>query len=228
MYVRAGSLCLSDLGIAEKVLGKAAFNRLVEYLFASPACRVSLLISGKSDINALAGYWGKGGREELIKPLLKSLAKVPGGAEIDVAELLPDFARLRLYRYPQDESAEPVANPKDCIYSAMNFFRATPDTNFFNTNYLQEVLGRDYEAASDAPTFGDLIVMQEENGEIIHMCVYIAANLVFTKNGASHTQPWTLMRIEDTARGYYGNKAPGPMQLLRLKQADPPSQPASG
>jgi hypothetical protein len=42
-----------------------------------------------------------------------------------------------------------------------------------------------------------------------HMCVYIAADVVYTKNGVDPKQPWVLMRMKD---------------LLALYTSDQPQQ----
>ena len=216
-YTNANMLCLADLGIAQKLLGPEAFQKLVEYLYAIPAYRLRLVVSEHSDIPKLTAYWGKGGREDKIRPLLKSLARVPGGADISISDLLPDFARLRLYRFP-DEQGDPTANSQDCIYSAMNFFRSVPDTNFFDMNYVKRVLEEDYEAINDAPTFGDLILLQDQTGKTIHMSVYIAADFVFTKNGMSPSKPWALMHLDDMLAVYYGQKQCVALRIFRLKK----------
>jgi hypothetical protein len=225
-YLKAGQLCLSDLGVAERVLGSKAFHNLVEYLFAVPAQRMRLMVNATSNVEALAAYWGRGGREELIKPLLASLARVPGGADISISALLPDFARLRLNRFPDREHDGPTVGAQDCIYSAMNFFRAVPDTNFLDSNYVQAVLKRDYEPVAEAPTFGDLILIHNEADELIHMCVFIAEEFVFTKNGMTSMEPWTLMRLEDVIGIYCGEKSPAKIGLLRLKEMQVSKTPA--
>ena len=40
-------------------------------------------------------------------------------------------------------------------------------------------------------------------GNAIHSCVYLADDLVFTKNGRSPTQPWVVMKLDDVV-AYYG------------------------
>ena len=99
-YRKWGELCFSDLEAAEDLLEPAEFQSLLEALYAIPAYALRLHVGPDSDVAALVKYWGKGGREKRIAPLLKALAKVPGGESISVSSLLPPFARLRLYTYP--------------------------------------------------------------------------------------------------------------------------------
>jgi hypothetical protein len=42
---------------------------------------------------------------------------------------------------------------------------------------------------------GDLVFLINKKDEVIHSAVYIADDLVFTKNGINFAQPWILMRI---------------------------------
>lgn len=220
-YLKAGQLCLSDLAVAEKILGQKAFQDLAAYMFAVPAYRLRLVVSAQSDIDALAAYWGRGGHEERIRPILKSLARVPGGTDISISALLPDFPRLRLYRFAEEQHDGPTAAIQNCSFTAMNFFRETPDTNFINLDYTQEVLARDYAVVTDEPVLGDLILMRNEAGELIHICVYLAAEFAFTKNGVSAREPWTIMRIEDVAAIYCARQDAARIELRRAKNLLP-------
>jgi hypothetical protein len=217
LYFSAGRLCLADLGIAQKLLDPRVFQNLIEFLFATPSYRLRLAISDSSDIDALTAYWGRGGREELIKPLLKSLSRVPGGADISISALLPEFPRVRLYHYPDSLHDGPQAAALDCSYSAMNFFNSTPDASFLNPSQVQITLEHDYEPVTGTPSLGDLILVTGEVGEIIHMCNYIADDFVFTKNGMGPTEPWTLMRVSDVSRIYCPAPGTARITVLRMK-----------
>ncbi len=59
-----------------------------------------LKIDADSDIEAVAGYWGVGGRHKDVLPLLSSLQRVEGGLNMSLVYLLPHFIRDRLYTYP--------------------------------------------------------------------------------------------------------------------------------
>lgn len=221
-YLNAGRLCLSDLDLARKVLGARAFENLVEFLFASPAYRLRLLVSAASDIDALAKYWGRGGREELIKPMLKSFARIPGGTDVAVSALLPDFARVRLFHYPDEKHDGPTVERQDCIYSALNFFNATPDARCLDDEHVREVLAKEYAPVTNGPEFGDLVLVRRSGGEVLHMCVYIADEFVFTKNGMGIEEPWTLMRADDVLDIYCPDRTGAQVNLLRQKRFNQP------
>ena len=61
---------------------------------------MKLRITPDSDIPALTAYWKGSWRAKDIVPLLQSLTEVPGGATIDVAQLLPPFAGNTLIPIP--------------------------------------------------------------------------------------------------------------------------------
>ena len=96
-----------------------------------PAYLLRLRLDPECNLDEIIHYWGRGGREKLIAPLLTSIARVPGGGSINISYLLPTFARLRVYTYPVDWSSQRVEE-QDCVFSALNFFNDNLNTNLFN------------------------------------------------------------------------------------------------
>jgi hypothetical protein len=217
-YRNRGDLCFSDLEAAEDLLQPAEFQSLLEALYAIPAYALRLHVDPDSDVAGLVKYWGRGGREKRIAPLLKALAKVPGGESLNITSLLPPFARLRLYTYPDAWKDESVTN-QDCFFSALNFFNETEDTNFLNPTYVQKVLDSEYASISDNPSLGDLMVLMDSDAQPFHVCVYIAENFVFTKNGVNPGQPWVLMKLPDVLVAYFNPKKPVRILCLRHKDS---------
>ena len=215
-YTNAGYLCFSDLGAMQKLLKPADFNDLIETLYAIPTFMVRLRVTPDADIDALLRYWGRGGREKLIAPILTGLAKVPGGAALNISALMPSFPRLRLYTYPEAWK-DPTASQQDCFFTAMNFFSETPDTNFFDVDYSRKVLQAEYAPIKGDPAFGDLVAVFGPDGVAIHACVYIADDFVFTKNGINSAQPWVLMRMADMLLIYFAPQKTGELLFLRRK-----------
>jgi hypothetical protein len=43
-----------------------------------------------------------------------------------------------------------------------------------------------------------------KDGNAIHSVVYLADDIVFTKNGNNYAQPWMLMRLKDVLSDYSG------------------------
>jgi hypothetical protein len=216
-YTNSGTLCFADLQIARDVLSPAEFSGFLGSLCETPAFILRLQVGRHSDIDALAKYWGKGGREQRIKPLLKGLARVPGGGAINIGYLLPPFARLRLFTFP-DSWNDATAARQDCFFTSMNFFNETADTNFFDAAYAQKTLDTEYTPVAEDPQYGDVIALLGPEGNAIHMCVYIAGEFVFTKNGVDHAQPWVVMRMSDMLAIYLSPQMSGHMLVFRRKE----------
>jgi hypothetical protein len=215
-YTNGQYLCFTDLQAAKDALRRPEFQDLVEALYGLPTYILRLRVNPDSDVDRLVRYWGKGGREKTIKPLLTSLTKVPGGATVNVSYLLPPFAKLRLYTYPYTLK-DPTAARQDCFFTSLNFFNETPDTNFFNASYTEQVLRSQYSPVPKTPSFGDVVLLSRGTGEIIHACIYIADDFVFSKNGAALEQPWVLMKMADMLALYYPVDRSGHLTFLRRK-----------
>ena len=84
----------------------------------------------------------------------------------------------------------------------MNFFSEVPQDSMSNLNYVAEVVLRDWEQIYSQPMLGDLIFFQEERQNIFHSAVYVADDVLFTKNGPAIVRPWILMRESDLL-GFY-------------------------
>ena len=180
------------------MLSSNEFREAVSYLYATPTYRLRLRVFPEADITPLLKYWGRGRSTDRIRPLLESLTKLsdPNGASINISYMLPSFARLRLYTFPKAWREQQAAK-EDCFWTSMNFFNDEPDMRFLDGNYVRQALKTDYHVVRDHPTYGDLVTLVGPNGEGRHMCVYIADDFVYTKNGMNELCPWVLMKLPD-------------------------------
>ena len=48
----------------------------------------------------------------------------------------------------------------------------------------------------------DVIAFVDENETLFHAAVYLADDLVFTKNGTTPMAPWAIMKLEDVVETY--------------------------
>lgn len=201
LYKRGNSICFSDLDeVFEQVPSAHERKRLVKTLSRKPTLLMKLSVREDSNIDQLVAYWGKGGTAKDIKPLLEALAKVPGGGTIDISHLLPSFARMRLYTYPLP--AEVKTLHEDCFWTTMNFFKDQPDNKFADVEVTGKILQSDYYPIPGDPSYGDVILMANAEGTPIHAAIYLAEDVVFTKNGVNYNQPWILMRMADLMANY--------------------------
>jgi hypothetical protein len=119
---------------------------------------------------------------------------------LPITNLLPQFARERLYTYPLP--SQPGDPMMDCHWSTLNFFNETPDNRFADPNYTVPYLKDHYYQVAKATRYGDLIFLLDGKGNAIHSAVYIADDIVFTKNGNNYMEPWMLMRLKNLLANY--------------------------
>ncbi|HWA84928.1 MAG TPA: hypothetical protein VG710_01785 [Opitutus sp.] len=216
IYRRGSSALFSDHDVVLPRLASSEDRlRLMTTLARKSTLLVKLRVSPSSDIPMLTRYWGHGARSKDIEPFLQSVSHNPKGTTIDIIHLLPRFARARLFTYPQ-----PVDHPDDinhdCHWSAFNFLNDPPDERFADADFVKRSIEHDYAPVSGQPSFGDVLVLVRPNGEVIHSCVYIADDIVFTKNGASKVMPWILMKLSDVI-AFYPADPPLTVQDFRRK-----------
>lgn len=140
---------------------------------------------------------------------------------MDVTHLLSAFARKRLYTFPP-MSDDPLDPRRDCHWTAFNFFNDPPDDHFCDMHYTEQIVSRDYQQVTGPWRLGDIIVLYHPNGQVMHSAVYLADDLVFTKNGGAKVQPWIYMRLDDMLANYTACCPPGQqprMDILRRKGA---------
>jgi hypothetical protein len=181
----------------------AELQRLVKTLLRHSTMLVRLSVPRDAEVDALADYWGRGGRRTDIRPLLESIAGGDTSRSVDIVHLLPTFARNNLYRYPKlttEDFDRPVL--ANCLWSALNFFRSTPDDRYLEPEFAISALRKDYFVVEHGYQLGDIIAFLDDEGDLFHVAVYIADNLAFSKNGTSPMAPWTFMRI-DQLQEYY-------------------------
>jgi hypothetical protein len=207
----------ADLPLVKPLLPEPAQQqRLMKAITTESSLLLRLRLTKESDLAALADYWGRGGRGKDIQPLLESLARLPGGQSLDVVHLLPGFARRRIYNYPEP-STDPVSMNRDCLWTAMNFFQAVGDEIPAVTETLQAKMRKDYFPIHAQPLLGDLVLLSIEGRTPIHAAVYIADDIVFTKNGSRTSSPWTFCKISEI-RDYYLSATP--LQVTYFRRRD--------
>jgi len=126
---------------------------------------------------------------------------------------MPPVPRLNLYTYPS--AANPVG--QDCVSASFNFFRDQLDNRFTDPQYANTVLQSDFVPVRGEKQFGDLLLL-DDGDRTVHMCVYVAADIVYTKNGGHLNQPWILMKLTDLMVQYPSDK-PLQWRVFRKKTA---------
>lgn len=201
-YIRGRRTFVSDsFTVLNMTTDRDEKLRITRLLSSASTYLVKLRVTDKTSIDGLISYWGGRGRRKDLRPMLESLAALPGGGTLDIAHLLPAFGRQRLYIYPHPAQAADGVR-RDCHWTSLNFFGLTPEDRFGISEEAQRYIIEHYYGIGETPQFGDLVFFSLPTGEIVHSCVYLAANLVFTKNGDSIRQPWSIMDLDDVTDLY--------------------------
>jgi len=169
--------------------------RFVKTIVGKSTLLVRLHVMPDSNVNSLANYWSKAASGKDIKPMLESLARVPGGARVSLVHLLPTMPTASLYTF-SFPSLNPTDQLKDCHWVALNFFRDPPDLGLTDHGKIKKIFQDDYYPVLSDPRYGDLVQIVRANGDIIHTAVFIADDVVFTKNSADAVEPFMLMRFQ--------------------------------
>jgi hypothetical protein len=201
LYVREGTTCLSDFEILMRSLPTETEKLwAVKALSRQRGVLVRVRIWPDTDIDKMLGYWDRGVQVKDARPLLESIKRLPDGGTMSLLYLLPRFARDRLYTFPTPPQASDP--PIDCHWSTMNFFNDTPDNRFGQPSFTAEYLKTNCYSIAKPNLYGDIVLVLDEKGNGIHSALYLAEDIVFTKNGNNYAQPWMLMRLKDLLSGY--------------------------
>jgi hypothetical protein len=215
LYARGDLQCFSDYELVLlQIKDKPEQMRLLSALSSQSAVMAGVRIRPDTDIDKLLGYWAWPGgiRIKDVQPLLDSLKSVPDG-RVGLVYLLPQFARQRLYTFPMP--SRPGDPAMDCHWSTMNFFNEVPDDHFTDPAYTVKYLEANYYQIANPTKYGDIILFLDGNSNnAIHSAVYLADDLVFTKNGNNMAQPWMIMHLKDLTTKYESD-GPGRMLVYR-------------
>ena len=220
LYRNPGSplLIFSDWDVALRQIPDEAEKRLfMKTLSRKPSLLAEIRITPETNITQLANYWGIGGRRKDVEPFLSSLQRAKSGLDLSLVYLLPSFARNRLYTYPFP-SVDGRAVKQDCFWTAFNTFNNTPDDQMSEMDYIRKNLEQDYYEIYEPQQLGDIVLLSIGEKKVIHAATFIAADILFTKNGHDFTQPWLLMHKQDMLDTYAARYPSRPIKTLYFRK----------
>lgn len=216
IYRHGDYLFFADLRTIEsKLPSEQERLRLVKTLSHQRTYRVELQLTATSNLDELVAYWGRGGRANTVAPMLESAMEIDGEGTVDITYLLPSYARRKIYTYPVASEFSTTQMP-DCHWAAMNFFNDEPDDDILDPEATVRVLKNDYYRIFGNLKFGDLVLYLDEHKKLIHSAVYIADDILFTKNGVNLSQPWMLIKM-DEMKGFYPRRNGLEIRFYRRK-----------
>jgi hypothetical protein len=218
LYLRNGALVFSDVSA---LLHAARSDREARALFKlctrTRTLVAKLHVGNRANLEELVGFWGGGNRSRVL-PILQSVQETDGLDEIDITHLLPPMPRKLLYSFPVVGMGSQGHAP-DCHWTTLNFFNYNARDVYLDTRLATANVLENYSPVQGDWKFGDaLLFLDQKTGSAVHSCVFIADQIVFTKNGSNLVTPWILMTLDEVRKFYDG---PNPVQLVAYRKKTP-------
>jgi hypothetical protein len=176
---------------------------------------VELKLPLRVERSSFLDYWSAGMADPSQLTFLRSMLRRRADQKIDITHLFPNLARQRVFTFPELEWGLKGKFP-DCHWTSLNFTAAVPDNDYLDTAKAASRLVGSYQTVESPYRFGDVLCFLDE-GEGLHTCVYVADDIVFTKNGDSVLAPWVLMQLQDV-ESIYRRSPSTRIQGYRLKR----------
>lgn len=206
-YRRNGFTYFSDPEAVLSLLSSEEERReFLRNLTGQRAVFMRLLVRPDSDIDKPLNYWALSMPGVLLKdlrPLFEAQQGLSAGGSVSILYLLPKLAREKLFTSPLPPSTGQERLP-DCHWTALNFFNANPDPRMSDNDYASRFISENYYQVAKPGVAGDLVLLLDDHNKVIHSSVYIAGDVVFTKNGINYAQPWILMHEKDLVGTFSG------------------------
>jgi hypothetical protein len=177
---------------------------------------LDLTIDDAASLTSLTNYWTSNANQEGAGPFIDSLrqAAAQGPVHADICHLFSPLSRQLLYTYP-DMSLMRNGRLPDCHWTSLNFFNRAPCEYYVDTRLAGNAVLRDYRKISAPYVFGDVLFYMH-GSDAIHSCVYVADDIVFTKNGDNAVNPWMLAHQAEVS-DVYGDEPETSIQGYRKK-----------
>lgn len=198
-WQRGKATVFSDIEI---LLGSAESNEEAQEIFRTctrtRTLMLQLVIEKDTAVQEVRNYWVKGQNKKRILPFLDSMrgAAIDSPIYCDICHLFTPYVRQLFYTYPDMSLAKNGRFP-DCHWTSLNFFNYAPRDYYLNTKLAADAVLRDYTKITQPYEFGDVLMFLSKDGVATHSCVYVADDIVFTKNGENVVSPWLLTRLEE-------------------------------
>ncbi len=218
-YRNGRTLAFSDIRLLLTMAqSDAEVNQIFKTVTRTKTLFGQLKISPGSNARQLLEYWTGGRANSDITAILESATQHAGGMNLDITHILPPLARRRLYTFPTQDLLTRGRLP-DCHWTSLNFFNSLPQDYYLDMRLAANRLLETYTPVDSPYHFGDMLCLLNDSGEAIHSCIYIADDVVFTKNGENGLRPWILQPLQEV-RDFYGHEASG-LKGFRRKMPSP-------
>lgn len=219
-YKRGETTAFSDIQL---LLGEAEGEADARAIFKAMTRTRGLMVKIEADHNTnveeVVNYWtlGIGLRRKDVEPLLQSIIDTDGIEALPLSHMLPALVRKLVYTYPSVDMAKQGILP-DCHWTCLNFFNYEAHEYLLDSRLATSAVLERFEAIDPPYKYGDILFFLNKNtGDAYHSCVYLADDLVYTKNGRNLLSPWLIMKREDVEKIYL-YRGDGRIQGFRLKK----------
>lgn len=222
-YMRGDALVFSDLpALLNYSTGENEGKTMLKALTRCRALVTRLVVSSKTNLETVMNYWttGLNLRRKDVEPLLQSIIDTQGVDNVDIVHLLPALPRKLCMTYPDAGMAKDGIFP-DCHWTSLNFFNYDAQPYLLDSRLATSAVLERFNPTEAPYKFGDIIFfLDNKQGDAFHSCVYIADDIVFTKNGRNVLSPWVLAKLDDVKKIYLFDNN-GHIQGYRNKNAPP-------
>lgn len=224
IYPVNGTHMLADYGalfaLIPDPVERVAF---LQSLSRTPVRIVLLERPSPDEAAGIGAYWDSAGQRNNTAAIA-SFTAMTDVRYFDIVQLLPVLPRELMNLFGIGVRGEPIAS---CYWTAMNFSEPEPDNRFMisltdtrpQVAAVAKTLQNEFVPVASPGVVGDVIayVDAKEPRNILHLCTYIAADLVFTKNGYGYNSPWCVMTIGDLDALYL---APGKVEKIYFRKRE--------
>jgi len=219
-YRRGNVWAFSDLPyLINLTASEPEARRLFQSFTRTRSYLVKLVVSTDTDTESVRNYWSIGGKSFRLKalgPLLNSIKETRQTVELDISHIIPALPRKLIYNYQSPSFATKGIFP-DCHWTSLNFFNYEPHEYLLDSRLATSKVIDDYRPVSPPYAYGDILFfLREDDGNAFHSCLFLADDLVFTKNGRNQLIPWIISTLKDVSSIYLAS-TPGTIQAYRRK-----------
>lgn len=205
-YRKMDCLVFSDLSvIMNYATSESEARKIYKACTRQRSLMVSMELDDKTQLEPLLNYWslGTGLRRKDIEPIMKAIIDTDGVDRLGLSHVLPALARKLLYTYPGPEFSRHGVLP-DCHWTSLNFFNYEPHEYLLDSRMATNLVLEKFAPVKPPYRYGDILFLMD-GGAAFHSCVYLADDMVFTKNGRNALSPWVIMKIPEVQKIYIYN-----------------------
>ena len=220
-YRRGDLTAFSDLSLLMNLAsGESEGRQILKAMTRTRSMILRTIINDHSEVDENMKYWttGLNLRRKDVVPMLHSVVATQGVEKLDILHLLPALPRKLLYTYPDPTMGADGIFP-DCHWTSLNFFNYNAESYLLDSRLATTKVLESFAQVEPPYRFGDvLFFLDTKQGDAFHSCVYIADDIVYSKNGRNLLSPWILTKLNDIKDVYLydGN---GRVQGFRNKKS---------